>query len=129
MKNNKMSRYLKYGLGEIFLVMLGILLALQVNNFNQDRKDNKKEQQILNQLKIDFSTNLAQLEQKIANRMKIIRAANRIFDYIDKGASVSEDSLYLQLSIFIGAPTFKPIENNLINSGDILLIKNQILLH
>ena len=122
-----MSRYLKYGLGEIFLVMLGILLALQVNNFNQDRKDNKKEQQILNQLKIDFSTNLAQLEQKIANRMKIIRAANRIFDYIDKGASVSEDSLYLQLSIFIGAPTFKPIENNLINSGDILLIKNQKL--
>jgi Family of unknown function (DUF6090) len=120
------ARYLKYGLGEILLVMIGILLALQVNNFNQDRKDNKKEQQILSQLKIDFTANLAQLEQKIANRMKIIGAANRIFDYIDAG-NVNEDSLYSRLSVFIGAPTFKPIENNLINSGNILLIKNQKL--
>ncbi len=118
------ARYLKYGLGEILLVMIGILLALQVNNYNEDRKDDKKEQLILSQLKIDFEANLTQLEQKIANRKQIIEAANIVLRYIDEGSNVNEDSLYLQLSIFIGAPTFKPIENNLINSGNILLVKN-----
>lgn len=38
LKENKISRYLIYALGEILLVMIGILLALQVNNWNEKRK-------------------------------------------------------------------------------------------
>ena len=38
MSENKTGKYIKYALGEILLVMIGILLALQVNNWNEGRK-------------------------------------------------------------------------------------------
>ena len=38
MEQNKTSRYLKYAIGEIILVVIGILIALQINNWNEDRK-------------------------------------------------------------------------------------------
>ncbi|WP_299112981.1 DUF6090 family protein [uncultured Winogradskyella sp.] len=40
--SNKVSNYLLYAIGEIILVMIGILLALQVNNWNEERKQNKE---------------------------------------------------------------------------------------
>lgn len=124
---NKFSKYLLYAIGEIILVVIGILIALQINTWNENRKDAIKEQQILNQLKEDYSINLLQLEQKIEHRNKIINAGNKILHYIDAPETIASDSLIAQLSIFIGSPTFKPIQNNLINSGDILLIKNKQL--
>lgn len=36
---NKTGKYLKYAIGEILLVVIGILIALQANNWNEDRKD------------------------------------------------------------------------------------------
>jgi uncharacterized membrane protein YgaE (UPF0421/DUF939 family) len=44
---NRFSKYLIYAIGEIVLVMIGILLALQINNWNEHRKDQIKEQVIL----------------------------------------------------------------------------------
>ena len=127
MSENKTVKYFKYAIGEIILVMVGILLALQVNNWNEARKNNIKEQQILKQLTDEYTSNLLQLEQKIANREKLIVAANKVLQDIDETLNINHDSLISQLNIMIGAPTFKPIQNNLINSGDILLIKNEKL--
>jgi hypothetical protein len=45
---NKNSKYIKYAIGEIVLVMIGILLALQVNNWNESRKSKIFEKEILN---------------------------------------------------------------------------------
>lgn len=57
MEQNKTGRYLKYAIGEIALVMIGILLALQVNNWNENRiaKNNeiKLAKQILNDARAD----------------------------------------------------------------------------
>jgi hypothetical protein len=44
LSKGKTGKYLKYAIGEIILVMIGILLALQVNNRNDARKDSIKEQ-------------------------------------------------------------------------------------
>ena len=43
LSDNKKGKYLKYAIGEVVLVMVGILLALQVNNWNEDRKETKFE--------------------------------------------------------------------------------------
>ena len=54
---NKTGRYLKYAIGEIILVMIGILLALQVNNWNQQRIAMQKEQLLLEALHDEFVEN------------------------------------------------------------------------
>jgi hypothetical protein len=51
------GKYLLYAIGEILLVMIGILLALQVNNWNEWRKDRKEEDFILNNLFTEFKIN------------------------------------------------------------------------
>lgn len=57
MDKNDIGKYIKYSIGEIFLVVLGILIALQINNWNEDRKDkiyqNKVYAQIRQDLQID----------------------------------------------------------------------------
>ncbi|PTM07999.1 MAG: hypothetical protein DA407_09185 [Bacteroidetes bacterium] len=47
---NKTGKYFKYAIGEVILVMIGILLALQVNNWNEDRKEQSNQQVLINQL-------------------------------------------------------------------------------
>ena len=52
---NKTSKYFKYAIGEIVLVVIGILIALQINNWNENRKLQQREVQILNEIKSDLS--------------------------------------------------------------------------
>ena len=51
------GKYLRYAVGEIILVVIGILIALQINNWNENRKKNIIEQTLLNQLLKDFESN------------------------------------------------------------------------
>lgn len=120
----KTGKYFKYAFGEIFLVVIGILIALQVNNWNEERKDSIKEQQILSQLKEDYEANLLQLDQKISSRISIIQAGNEILKYIDQPTNIHNDSIAIKLSVISGWSTFDPIQNDLFASGDIRLIKN-----
>ena len=64
LSEGKTGKYLKYALGEIILVVFGILIALQINNWNEERKDSLKEQLFLEQLQEGYQANLAQLDQK-----------------------------------------------------------------
>ena len=54
MGENKTGKYLKYAIGEIVLVMIGILLALQINNWNEDEKINVNLKEALNQINQDL---------------------------------------------------------------------------
>ena len=64
----KTSKYFKYAVGEILLVVIGILIAISINNWNEQRKDILQEQKILLQLKSNFNKNLEQLDEKISMR-------------------------------------------------------------
>lgn len=55
---NKTSKYFKYAIGEIILVMIGILLALQVNSWNQKRLDRKFETVMLNEVKSSLESDM-----------------------------------------------------------------------
>lgn len=50
----KTVSYFKYALGEIILVVLGILIALQINNWNQNRLESREEISILESMRTDF---------------------------------------------------------------------------
>ena len=58
MSENKTAKYFKYAIGEIILVVIGILIALQINNWNEKQKDIEKEQQILLSLREEFKQNI-----------------------------------------------------------------------
>ena len=54
MSENKTAKYFKYAIGEIILVVIGILIALSINNWNEQRKNAIKEESALTQLKKDL---------------------------------------------------------------------------
>ena len=77
MENQKTSRYLKYAIGEIILVVIGILIALQINNWNQARLNNIVETETLINLKQDLDSAMVQLDNKIFSRAVFARPLRR----------------------------------------------------
>ena len=79
---NKTSKYLKYAIGEIVLVVIGILIALQINNWNEQRKNTIREKEILQDIRTSLTgdiknqidPNLEQLSEDIQNMTDIITA-------------------------------------------------------
>ena len=90
---NKVSKYLLYALGEIVLVVIGILIALQINNANEQRKERAAEQVLLKQLLSEFNSNLVQLDQKVVIRKEMMSAAKQFFDLIDHPEKRNKDSI------------------------------------
>ena len=73
MEKNKTGKYFKYAIGEIILVVIGILIALQINNWNEDRKNNIIEKDFVEKLLIDLKGDIIQLNEVIEfNERKII---------------------------------------------------------
>ncbi|MDG5491998.1 DUF6090 family protein [Psychroserpens sp. SPM9] len=60
---SRTGRYLKYAIGEIILVVIGILIALQINNWNEQRKIRNAEVEILQNLKTELKFNLEELKE------------------------------------------------------------------
>ncbi len=66
---NKTGKYLKYAIGEILLVVIGILIALSINNWNQSRIDKRSESKYLNDIKKEIQNNSSVLDYYIKNRL------------------------------------------------------------
>lgn len=62
-KNNRFSKYLFYGIGEIVLVMIGILLALQVNNWNEEKKEEATVNRLFNEVLEEIKLNVQECER------------------------------------------------------------------
>ncbi|MBO0331893.1 DUF6090 family protein [[Muricauda] lutisoli] len=129
LSEGKTGKYLKYAIGEIILVVIGILIALQINNWNEGRKDRIKEQVILKQLQEDYQANLVQLEQKIETREKVLTSAFRLLRAFDNPVGIVRDSVIQDLAMVRNDPTFDPIQNDLISSENLRLIRNGKLKH
>lgn len=80
MEKNKTGKYLKYAIGEIVLVVIGILIALQINNWNENRKERLLERKVLNEIIIDIEISKADLESDINNLKRINVEAERLKD-------------------------------------------------
>ena len=65
LKKGKVRTYLAYALGEIFLVVIGILLALQINNWNEDRKTYKKAEDLFIRAQKELALNISDINSKI----------------------------------------------------------------
>ena len=65
LNEGKTSKYFKYAIGEIVLVVIGILIALQINNWNEERKDQNKLLNIYRLISIDIDNDIEELQANL----------------------------------------------------------------
>ena len=95
---NKTSKYLKYAIGEIVLVVIGILIALQINNWNENRKLKKVEFQTLQALQVDLTASLEDIDRDAKLNKQSLDATLKIKDYLD-GKTKFSDSIIIAFEV------------------------------
>lgn len=128
----KTTKYFKYAIGEIILVMIGILLALQVNNWNEERKENKLAKNYLERIHRDIVLDTINFHKKLASN-KAIREdiKNVLIDLNNKVDSFEEVSHICTVFGEALDQIFTPNDNTyrgMVSSGNQNLIKNTTLL-
>lgn len=78
-KENRFSKYMLYAIGEIILVVIGILIALQINNWNEEQKNSIKEKNALINLKTDLTADMVKLDT-LKNQFDKAAASKEIFE-------------------------------------------------
>ncbi|MFZ6053027.1 DUF6090 family protein [Halocola ammonii] len=129
---NKFGKYLTYAIGEIVLVVIGILIALQINNWNIERQTQKKEQAYLKEIRNNLQQDSANLKKVLdfnLNKIKIVDEMLQIF--ID---TLSNEERYRIFSKnaddFTYYEVFAPVRiafNNMLSAESIDLIANNEL--
>ena len=110
-------KYLLYAAGEVLLVMVGILLALQVNNWNESRKQNIEELSLLKELKSELEYSMKELEITIVDNKQMLRGYRLIYDHLinDKPYVPILDSAFAYLDIwaqpYLSTLTYETIKN------------------
>jgi hypothetical protein len=128
LKKGKTTKYFKYAIGEIILVVIGILIALQINNWNEIRKQKLAEQEVLTSLKKELEANKKNLsfyidkyEKQYNNGVFLLS----LFHY--KNDTISNLTLDKALGSIEETYTFEASDgtiNSIIASGKIEIIKN-----
>jgi hypothetical protein len=125
---NKTANYIKYAIGEIVLVVIGILIALQINNWNEIRKTNLEEQRALLNIQSDFSKNKELLKVLIATTESAIDAGIKILNYTgSKEKPKNEDKFNDLLNVLFSHDPYYPQNgflDDLLNSGKLGIFEN-----
>jgi hypothetical protein len=126
----KFSKYFLYAVGEIVLVVIGILIALQINDANDARKERLKEVHYLENIKTDLNINIQEMDRYLAIRTGCIEAAQRIMAHFEGEPITDYDafnadgvSIYSWQKFYQTNNTFQ----ELVNSGNLALISNEAI--
>ena len=92
MEKNKTGKYLKYAVGEIVLVVIGILIALSINNWNEEQKSIKKGHEILSDIRENVEFNTIQFQEDIEITKQVINSIDIVLNNI-KVSKIYNDSL------------------------------------
>ena len=125
--DNKISKYLLYAVGEILLVVIGILIALQIDNWNEERKNKLKEENYLLQLKDEFEANLMQTKGNLATFNKYQSLTELVLKVYSMDTIV--DHRHLAMAVELASYGTPPVITDnvwqdLVSSGNSDLISN-----
>jgi len=127
-KQGKTANYLKYAIGEIVLVVIGILIALQINNWNEDRKDQLRLKNHYTELLDELKNDRNNLKQIIENVREFNNQTFEISEFMNASQSNTDTTKIVADLIDVEAYGFFSISNSayttLLSSGDIQLINN-----
>ncbi len=130
-EDNQFFKYSRYAIGEIVLVVIGILIALQINNWNTQLQLNTQEQVNLKILKSEFTFNKIELQRNIEKAMRLKgRADSLLILFKVPQSNINLENLKFLTLGLSAYSTYDPSNgalNNLISSGQLNLIKNDSL--
>ena len=131
LRNKYLSRYAAYAVGEIVLVVIGILLALQINGCNQEYVNNKKVKVYLENLVIDLENQLENIDAQITYEINQKNYVESILQSYYSSSKIELDSVFLMSSSkLVGRKTFNrndPTYTALLTTGNISLIQEDQL--
>lgn len=126
--DNKALKYARYAIGEIVLVVIGILIALQLNTWKEERKIANEEQYLLNELLTEFNTNLEKIKKdqflNSANQNASIAILNRIQKNSLKSDPKKLDSLFMVVFSYGSFNAVTGVLSEIISSGKLRIIKD-----
>lgn len=128
--DNKPLKYMRYAIGEIVLIVIGILIALSINNWNEQNKEDKIEHKYLERLVIDLAVDSLYYVKKIAESELAIQQLNEFIHKLYETQKSIEEVKQLLSHLLINTDpltTQNSTYKELIGSGNINMIKNESL--
>ena len=128
--DNKLSKYFVYATGEIVLVVIGILIALSINNWNETKRNSKKEFYLLKQLQKEFKKDSSNLYTQAWLTNLKVTDGKMIKSFLNNNSSLRKYSL-VSFLFFNGKvllfQSHTPTKDENISSGNLSLISNEEL--
>jgi hypothetical protein len=128
MEQNKTGKYFKYAIGEIALVVIGILIALSLNNWKEDLDNRGEEMRILGGLKQEFEVNLAEVSRNIKLNTSTTESSIELIDLIRSENPFANyryvDSLLYVVYMFGSFDAQTGLIDEVISSGKLSIIKD-----
>ncbi len=136
LSEGKTGKYLKYAIGEIILVVIGILIALQINNWNENRKNRITEADYYCRILDDFELNeklIDETSEQISNKIKLAKELLLDLNTIPNNRSDILDKFVLALRQDVFVPSNIAFEE-ITSSGQLKLLtdlelKNRLIQH
>ncbi|MDT0558254.1 DUF6090 family protein [Ichthyenterobacterium sp. W332] len=130
MSDNKMGKYFKYAIGEILLVVIGILIALQVNNWNNSRLDQKLESDYSDRIIEDLKEEEAILNAVLSYNKQVLFHAKNAVKVFENSPNQNNNPLEVLIDMYQASQLQDPNSamstyQELIASGQINLIQNE----
>ncbi|GAA4279983.1 DUF6090 family protein [Gaetbulibacter aestuarii] len=128
----KKVKYLKYALGEIVLVVIGILIALQINNWNDERKSNIENIKFLSNLRDEIALDTLALVEIIPYYEGINEDLIKTLQYLREPTDINQEKREIVsralVNFAILTPVFKNIEknNSKLSEGVLININNEL---
>jgi len=128
MTKNKTAKYFKYAIGEIVLVVIGILIALQINNWNELKKNDANTVLMLKQLREENSSNLSELLEGKTFRDSLASRTRSFITFLKNEDSLKKvDRIKYHLALMLQSEAYSFSENALVRYINSNVKENSIL--
>jgi len=125
---NKISKYLLYAIGEIALIVIGILIALQINNWNEYQKAVKSENELLTSLQNEISANIELLKLVNVNNNIWASDGSDIVQELLLGIDTLSDSEVTRAFNFYESLIKSPVLDGIVSSNSNVLVTRKGLI-
>jgi len=129
--DNRPLKYMRYAIGEIVLVVIGILIALQINTWNQINKNKTEESKLLQSFYGEFSRNKENIQTIQRQYTEITNSNKKLMDLIGENSSqINASNTDSLLAVAINITNFLPhndVHDDIVSTGKLELISSEKL--